>query len=113
MYELQEREGSLREIDVSDRGNVATRLVHAPDEIATRERFSAPLARIRELMPEAEVAVLSPAEIAFRCHGLEFARARLAHEPGGFRSTSEVVFGVGAQERVLCDQNIDVSKAGM
>jgi hypothetical protein len=53
LYELQEREGSLREIDVSDRDNVATRLVHAPDEIATGERFGAALARIRELMPEA------------------------------------------------------------
>jgi hypothetical protein len=110
LYELQEREGSLREIDFSDRGNVATRLVHAPDEFATRERFGASLARIRELMPETEVAVLSPAEIAFRCHGLEFARARLAHESGSFRSTPEIVFGIGAQECVLCDQNVDACR---
>ncbi len=54
-------------------------------------------------MPEAEIAVLSPAEIAFRCHGLEFARARLAHEPGVFPQHTEIVFGVGAQETVLCD----------
>jgi hypothetical protein len=107
LYELQERESSLRDVDLSDRGNVATRLVHAPDEFATRERFGGPLAQVCELMPEAEVAVLSPAEIAFRCHGLEFARARLAHEPGTFRSTPEIVFGVGAQESVLCGQNID------
>jgi hypothetical protein len=65
------------------------------------------LAQIRELMPEAEVCVLSPAEIAFRCHGLEFARARIAHDSGNFRSATEIVFGVGAQERVLCDQNAD------
>jgi hypothetical protein len=107
LYELQEREGSLREIDVFDRGNVATRLVQAPDEAATRERFGNALAQIRELMPEAEVCVLSPAEIAFRCYGLEFARARIAHGPGNFRNTTEIVFGVGAQERVLCDQNAD------
>jgi hypothetical protein len=48
---------------------------------------------------------LVSAEIAFRCHGLEFARARLAHEPGSLVSTSQIVFGVGAQERVLNDTN--------
>jgi len=106
LYELHELESSLREIDVSDRGNVATRLVHAPDEIATYERFSGPLAQIHELMPEAEIAILSAAEVAFRCHGLEFARARLTQEPGSFRNLTEVVFGIGAQERVLCDQNM-------
>ena len=55
-------------------------------------------------MSEVEVAAVSSAEIAFRRHGLEFARARLAHEPGSFRSTSQIVFGVGAQERVLSEQ---------
>ncbi|HVO80938.1 MAG TPA: hypothetical protein VMT28_09410 [Terriglobales bacterium] len=105
LYELDERENSLKEIDVSDRGNVATRLVHSTDESAMRERFAECIARVRRLMPEAEVAVLSGAEIAFRCHGLEFARARLGHEPGSFRSTPEIVFGVGAEERVLCDEN--------
>src|SRR5262249_26006250 len=48
---------------------------------------------------------LSAAEIAFRCHGLEFARARVAHEPGSFASTAEIVFGVGAQERILGENN--------
>ncbi len=105
LYELEEREDNLREIDVSDRGNVATRLMHWSDQAAARERFAAPITRVRELMPEAEVAVLSPAEIAFRCHGLEFARARVAHQLGSFRSLPEIVFGVGAQERILCDEN--------
>ena len=57
-------------------------------------------------MPEAQVAVLSAGEIAFRCHGLEFARARLAHEPGSFKSTTEIVFGLGAEERVLDSSNL-------
>jgi hypothetical protein len=105
LYELDEREDGVREVDVSDRGNVATRLVHATDESATRERFAECIARVRRVMPEAEIAVLSGAEIAFRCHGLECARARLGHEPGSFRSTPEIVFGVGAEERVLCDEN--------
>src|SRR5207247_3794746 len=47
------------------------------------------------------VALLSSSEMAFRCHGLEFARARLTHDPGSFRSTPEIVFGVGAAEQTL------------
>jgi len=61
---------------------------------------------VRELMSEVEVAILSPAEIAFRCHGLEFARARLAHEPGSLLSTGEIVFGLGSHERALSDANL-------
>jgi len=56
-------------------------------------------------MPEVEIAILSPAEIAFRCRGLEFARARLAQDAKAFRSPSEIVFGVGAAERVLDESN--------
>jgi hypothetical protein len=57
-------------------------------------------------MPEAEVATLSAGEIAFRCHGLEFAKARLTHEPRSFRSTTEIVFGLGAEERTLDEANL-------
>ena len=105
LYELDEREGNLKEIDVSDCGNVATRLVRAGDESATRERFALEIATVRELMPEVETALLSPAEVAFRCHGLEFARARLAQHPESFRSSSELVFGVGAEEQVFCEKS--------
>src|SRR5713226_6294125 len=62
LYELDERQDCLKEIDVSDRGNVTTRLVHWTDEEAARERFAGEIARVGELMPEAEVAVLSAAE---------------------------------------------------
>ena len=106
LYELEERDDNLKELDISDCGNVATRLVHSTDELAAQERFAAAILRVHDLMPEAEIATLSPAEIVFRCHGLEFARARLAHQPGSFHSTSELVFGVGAQERILGDTNI-------
>ncbi len=106
LYELEERDANLKELDISDCGNVATRLVHSTDELAVQGRFAAAASQVHELMPEAEVATLSPAEIAFRCHGLEFARARLAHAPGSFLSTSEIVFGIGAQERTLCDTNM-------
>ena len=106
LYELGEHDDSLRELDISDCGNVDTRLVHSTDESSTRRRFAAPIAQIQALMPEAEIVVLSPAEVAFRCHGLEFARARLAHEPESFRSTTEIVFGTGPQEIVLCQANL-------
>jgi hypothetical protein len=105
LFELEERDGSVQEIDCSDRGNIATRLVHCPDENAARERFADSIAYIHGLIPEADTAVLSGAEIAFRLYGLEFARARLAHELASFRSKQEIVFGVGAEEHVLQENN--------
>ena len=106
LYELEEREQSLRQLDISDCGNVATRLVHSADEQAAHERFTAAIAEVRKLMPEAEIAILSPAELAFRCHGLEFARARLNHASGSIRSSNEIVFGLGSHERVLSEANL-------
>src|ERR1700693_2202266 len=101
LFELDERHDALVEIDCADRGNVATRLVHATDDDAARERFQQSIASVRQILPNCEVGVLSPAEIVFRWRGLEFARARLGAVPGSFRSTQEIVFGVGAEERVL------------
>src|SRR5437588_6775098 len=85
----------------TDRDNVATRLQQSADERAARDRFAQAIAQVRDLMPEAEIALLSSSEMAFRCHGLEFARARLTHDPSSFRSTPEIVFGVGAAEQTL------------
>jgi hypothetical protein len=103
LYELDERGQALREVDISDTGNIFTRLVHSCDQSAVRERFADAIAQVLALMPEAAVAVLSPAEVAFRCHGLEFAQARIAQEPHTFRTAVEVVFGLGAQETVLSE----------
>jgi len=84
LYEFDEREDALRELDLADRGNLATRLMHATDERAARERFAEAIRYVAELMPEAEVAVLSPAEIAFRHYGLEFARGNWRTSPAHF-----------------------------
>ncbi len=108
LYELEDHEQNLKEIEVSDGGNVRTRLVHWTDQVEAAERFAEAIGRVRELMPEAEMAVISAAEIAFRCRGLEFAKARMAHHLGSLRSTPEIVFGVGADERVLSEQNAAV-----
>lgn len=106
LYEFEERDQNLHESDIADIGNVTTRLVHSADESAVGERFAAEIAQIQILMPEVEIAYLSSAEIAFRCHGLEFARARLTHEPASFRSATEIVFGLGAQETILAESNL-------
>jgi len=101
LFELDERHDALVEIDCADRGNVSTRLLHAADDEAARERFKDSITQVREVLPNCEVAVLSAAEIVFRWRGLEFARARLGGIPGSFRSAEEIVFGVGAEERIL------------
>ncbi len=110
LYELEERAEELRQIEILDRGNIATRLVHCPNDAEVEEGFSGPIALVRSLMPEAEVAVLSAAEISFRCHGLEVARAglseHLAVESGKLRSVPELVFGFGPAQRVVKDGNL-------
>jgi len=101
LFEFDERHDSVVEVDCTDRGNIATRLVHATNETAALERFAESIARIQTILPNCEVAVLSPAEIGFRWRGLEFARARMGAEAVTFCSKQEIVFGVGAEERVL------------
>jgi len=107
LFELDERHDTLVEIDCSDRGNVTTHLVHAADDQAARDRFKDSIARVQALLPSCEVEILSAAEVAFRWRGLEFARARFGCIPGSFCSTEEIVFGVGAEERVLEPRNQD------
>jgi hypothetical protein len=101
LFELDEWHDALVEMDCADRGNVATRLVHATDDESARERFKEPIAKVQTILPNCEVCVLSGAEIAFRWRGLEFARTRAGWEPGTLRATEDIVFGVGAEERVL------------
>jgi hypothetical protein len=105
LCELDERSGEAQELDCRDSGNIATRLVHCPDEAAVRERFGEAIARMEGLAPQAEAAVLATSEIAFRLRGLEFARARVAPVEGWFRTGVEIVFGVGPEETVLDDEN--------
>src|SRR5262249_41669062 len=94
LIELEERDESFTEIDYSDQGNINTRLVRCPDAGQARARFASAIHRVNGLVPNAEVAVLSPTEIAFRLHGLEFARARATPLPGSFQVGEEFVFGV-------------------
>jgi hypothetical protein len=104
LYELEERDNFLHEIDCSDRGNIATRLVHCPDQAAACERFAASIERIRSLLPEVEIVLLSASEVGFRLRGLEFARARMAPDPATLGYREELVFGIGAAEHALAGE---------
>ena len=108
LFELEERDESLREIDVSDTGNISTRLVRCPDAAQARSRFECAISRVLAEAPNAEIAVLSPAEIAFRLHGLEFARVRAASVPGSFRVEDEIIFGVAGFESKLTEESEEV-----
>jgi hypothetical protein len=105
LWDLDERERSTRMLDCADRGNISTRLVHCVLEKAVRERFAASVNRVTSLAGEhaqqIELAPLSAAEISFRVHGLEFARARWGADPRSFSSGEEIVFGVGAAAHLL------------
>ncbi len=105
LHEFEERSDEMTPLETNDCGNLATRLVHSTDEHAVRGRFAASIACIRRLLPLCEIAVRSPALLSFRLHGLEFAQARVAHDPRNFESGQEIVFGVGAEERVLDSHN--------
>jgi len=105
LYQVGERAESCDELDFRDHGNLATRLVRAVDPHATRERFTASIARIHELVPYADVSIESATEIVFRLYGLEFARARLAPIAGSFRNRETIVFGMGPAEYTLDDAN--------
>jgi hypothetical protein len=105
LYEFDQKEDALVPVDTADCGNLATRSVHAIDEAQCRHRFAASINRIHSILPQAEIAALSSASISFRRHGLEFAQARIAHDPLTFESTEEIVFGVGPEERFLNAEN--------
>ena len=65
---------------------MTTRLIHAPSEVAARERFAESAARVMQLVPEAmraevEQKIRSGTEMAFLLHGLEFARVRMGVQP--------------------------------
>jgi hypothetical protein len=105
LYEFDQREDAVTPVDTGDCGNMKTRLVRAVDEDLARERFAESIGRIRGILPQSEVVVLSSALISFRHHGLEFAQARIAHDPRNFESCGEIAFGVGPEERVLSPEN--------
>ncbi len=110
LWELDERTEDIEQRDLADQGNLATKLLHAPNVAATRERFAEATARVRELLPEAmrgvmQEVVRSGSEMAFTLHGLEFARVRMGVAANSFNRHEEITFGAGANETPLTTEN--------
>jgi len=105
LFELAERDEQPVPVDYSDQGNIRTRLVQCPDSLQVRSRFAHAISKVLGLAPEAEIAVLSPSEIVFRMHGLEFARVRSVNLPGTFRVEDEMIFGPPGYETRLTAEN--------
>jgi hypothetical protein len=110
LWELDPQTEDLAPRESADTGNITTRLVHAPDRAAVRERFAAAETRVMSLVPEqarsqVEVIVSSGAGMAFLVHGLEFARIRAGYAGNSFNVQEEISFGAGANETVLTAGN--------
>lgn len=105
LYELDERTELLTPFDTSDAGNIATRLVHAPDRHSALQRFAASIAQVLAIVPEAEPVVVSSTELAFRLHGLQFAGARIGAARDSFSSHEQLYFGVRSAEFPVDETN--------
>jgi hypothetical protein len=110
LWAFDEETEELTERDAADHGNLATRLVHAPNEEAARERFRAASAKVMALVPQAmreivELRVRNGGEMAFLIHGLEFARVRTGYVANSFNRVEEITFGAGVNETVLTEEN--------
>lgn len=110
LWELSPQTEELEQREPADTGNITTRLIHAPDQAAVRERFAAAEMRVLSLVPEAaksqvEAIVTSGAEVVFLLHGLEFARIRAGYAGNSFNVLEEITFGAGANETALTADN--------
>jgi hypothetical protein len=112
LWGFDEDSDALEQRDPADHGNLLTRLIHAPNEAAARERFADSVARVMAIVPEAMRAVVEQrlrggSELAFLLHGLEFARVRIGYAGQSFNREQEITFGAGANETPLTDENED------
>jgi hypothetical protein len=110
LWELDQASEELEQKDAADHGNLTTRLMHAPNMSAARERFAQSAARVMALVPEpmreaVEQKIRSGSEMAFLLHGLEFARIRTGYAGSSFNRAEEITFGAGANETPLTDEN--------
>lgn len=110
LWELDEQTEEMEQREAADTGNLTTRLIHAPNREAVRERFAAASERVMSLVPEpmrgrVEVVIASGAEMSFLLHGLEFARIRAGYAGNSFNALEEITFGAGANETALTAEN--------
>lgn len=110
LYTFDEETDELTPHDAADHGNLATRLLHAPNEAAARERFRDATVKVLALVPSAardlvEIRVRTGGEMAFLIHGLEFARVRSGYSGESFNRIEDISFGAGANETPLTSEN--------
>jgi hypothetical protein len=99
LCEFDETTNAVTEINIEAATELESRLSPLPDSAQAQRDFADAIARIRALAPQAELAILSPGEISFRLHGLEFARARV---PANSKPTlPEIIFGLSGFEALL------------
>jgi hypothetical protein len=113
LWELDGRTEELEQREAADTGNITTRLIHAPNRAAVRERFAEAASRVMALVPEAahsqvEIVIASGAEMSFLLHGLEFARVRAGYTGNSFNVQEEITFGAGANETPLTAETEEV-----
>jgi hypothetical protein len=111
LWELDPRTEELTPVPADAGGNLATRLLRAPQEDRVRDRFATEIAHIKDLVPESEVRVASSTEVIFALHGLVFARARINAEAASFAQSQTVVFGAGANETELTPQTEELFRS--
>jgi hypothetical protein len=112
LYTLDERSEELEQL-ILEEGNLETHLIHAFDTSRVRERMQGAIERVQKLLPNSmlariEITVTSTAEISFRLHGLEFARARHGMAAGSFARQDTITFGAGANETPLTEETEDL-----
>ncbi|MFL6389705.1 MAG: hypothetical protein ACJ71U_19690 [Terriglobales bacterium] len=101
LFEFDEHDEASSQIDLSDHGNIQTRLVRLPETAQVRSCFAATVSKIMALAPQAEIVLISATELSLRLHGFELARVRLANAPGTFQVSEEVIFGPPGYETRL------------
>jgi hypothetical protein len=110
LWELDQASEELVQRDAADHGNLATKLLRAPNQTAARERFGESAAKVMAFIPEAmrnvvEQRIRNGTELAFLLHGLEFARVRMGYSSNSFNSMQEITFGAGSNEMPLTAEN--------
>ena len=110
LWQLDQRSEELEQRDAADHGNLSTRLMHAPNVAAAQQRFSASVAQVMALVPEAardniEQRLRSGTELAFLLYGLEFARIRIGTSNESFNRIEQISFGAGPNETPLTGEN--------
>jgi hypothetical protein len=116
LYELDERSEDMWQREADSAGNLQVDWLHAPDAALARERFSAAIETVQQMLPapqraQMEIAVRGGGEVAFLWHGLEFARARTALAANSFSRSIEITFGAGAHTTQLTDANAEDLRA--